>query len=106
MVRYADIIQVADGKLEEYLEKHRNIWPGIVEKMRAAHIENFTIFHRDGILFKYYEYTGDNYDEDMKRLAEDSENQRWLQYTAVCQKPVATAQEDQWWAPMQEIFRL
>ena len=62
--------------------------------------------YRDGYLFKYFEYTGDDYEADMQVLAEDEEHQRWLEFTAVCQKPVDSAKEDEWWAPMKEIFHL
>lgn len=57
-------------------------------------------------MFKYYEYSGNNYEADMKRLENDEENQRWLEFTAVCQKPVSTAEKHEWWAPMKLIFHL
>ena len=106
MQRFGDVIRVPAEKYAEYIEKHDNIWPGIVEKMQKAHIENFTIFHRDGYLFKYFEYTGEDYEADMQVLAEDEEHRQWLEFTAVCQKPVDSAKEDEWWAPMKEIFHL
>lgn len=106
MQRFGDVIRVSPGKYAEYVEKHDHIWPSIVEMMRQAHIENFTIFYRDGYLFKYYEYTGDNYDADMAKLSDNEEHQKWLDFTAVCQQPVDSAKEGEWWAPMNEIFHI
>lgn len=106
MQRFGDVIRVPADKYAEYVEKHDNIWPSIVEMMRQAHIENFTIFHRDGYLFKYYEYTGDDYEADMAKLSSIEEHQKWLDFTAVCQQPVDSAKEGEWWAPMDNIFHI
>lgn len=106
MQRFGDVIRVPAEKYAEYVEKHDNIWPSIVEMMRQAHVENFTIFHRDGYLFKYYEYTGDDYEADMKKLNDNELHQQWLAFTAVCQKPVEFAKEDEWWSSMDDIFHI
>ena len=45
MQRFGDVIRVPAEKYAEYVEKHDNIWPSIVEMMRQANIVNFTIFH-------------------------------------------------------------
>lgn len=106
MQRFGEIIKVKKEKYEEYKKLHEEIWPSIVEKQREANMQNFTIFYRDGLLFKYFEYVGDNYEEDMKKLSEDKENQRWLTFTDPCQTPVESAEEGQWWAPMENIFHI
>ena len=48
MKRFADVIRVPAERYAEYIEKHDHIWPSIVQMMNKAHIENFTIFHRNG----------------------------------------------------------
>ena len=106
MRRFGEVIKVKPEKYEEYRKLHDNIWPGIVGKTRAVHIRNFTIFYRDGYLFKYFEYTGDNYEEDMKKLTEDEENIRWLTHTDLCQEPVDSAGADEWWVPMENLFHI
>ena len=104
MKRYGQVIKVKAEKFEEYKYLHDNIWPGIVEKIHRANVENFTIFYRDGYLFKYFEYTGDNFEEDMRILAEDEENIRWLSHIDPCQEPVPSAIGKEWWAGMEEII--
>ena len=104
MKRYGYIIRVKPSKLEEYKEMHRNVWPGVLRMIRACNIRNYSIYYRDGYLFSYYEYVGDDYDADMAKMAADPETQRWWDLTDPCQVPVKTALECEWWAPMEEVF--
>ena len=106
MKRFGEVIKVKPEKFEEYKKLHNEIWPSIVQKQKEANMQNFTIFYRDGYLFKYFEYAGDHYEEDMKKLAADEENTRWLTFTDPCQEPVETAGEQEWWAPMENIFHI
>lgn len=106
MKRFGEVIKIKPEKLEEYKKLHNEIWPNIVKKQKEANMQNFTIFYRDGYLFKYFEYVGDNYEEDMRKLAMDEENKRWLAFTDPCQEPVETAEEQEWWAPMENIFHI
>ena len=48
----------------------------------------------------YMEYTGDDFEADMARVAEDEETQRWWQLAGPCQQPVESAGPGEWWAPM------
>ena len=106
MKRFGEVLKVKPEKFEEYKKLHNEIWPSIVQKQKEANMQNFTIFYRDGYLFKYFEYVGDNYEEDMKKLAADEENKRWRTFTDPCQEPVETAGEQEWWAPMENIFHI
>ncbi len=106
MQRFGEVIKVKPEKYEEYKKLHNKIWPGIVEKQKEANMQNFTIFYRDGYLFKYFEYVGNDYEADMKKLAADEENRRWLTFTDNCQTPVDGVREGEWWAPMENIFHI
>ena len=87
MKRFGEVIKVKPEKFEEYKKLHNEIWPSIVQKQKEANMQNFTIFYRDGYLFKYFEYVGDNYEEDMQQLAADEENNRGLPFTDPGQEP-------------------
>ena len=100
------VIRVKEGKLKEYKELHKNAWPGVLKKLKEVNVQNYTIFYRDGLLFSYLEYTGDNFDADMKKMAADSLTQEWWKLTNPCQEPVKTAGEGVWWADMEEVFHL
>ena len=70
--RYGWVIKVKPDKLDEYKRLHANPWPGVNAMLKACNIQNYSIFHRDGLLFSYLEYTGDDFEADMERMAADS----------------------------------
>ena len=85
---------------------HASVWPGVLETLRKANITNYSIFLRDGQLFSYLEYTGDDYEADMAGIAEDQITQSWWLLTGPCQEPVPSAAPGEWWAPAAEVFHL
>jgi len=104
--RFGMIIRLKPDKVEEYKELHRNVWPEVLKTIKECHIQNYTIFYKDGYLFSYYEYTGENYEEDMKKMAEDPITQKWWALCKPCQEPLKTRKEGEWWAEMEEVFHL
>uniref|UniRef100_A0A7V3YEV1 L-rhamnose mutarotase n=1 Tax=Candidatus Caldatribacterium californiense TaxID=1454726 RepID=A0A7V3YEV1_9BACT len=106
MRRFGMIIRLKPDKVEEYKELHRNVWPEVLKTIKDCHIQNYTIFYKDGYLFSYYEYTGENYEEDMKKMAEDPITQKWWALCKPCQEPLKTRKEGEWWAEMEEVFHL
>jgi len=55
MERYAWKARVLPGKLAEYRRRHDEIWPELVEVLKAAGIRNYTIWQVGDELFGYYE---------------------------------------------------
>ena len=55
MERYAWKAILLDGKKEEYVRRHDEIWPELVEVLKAAGIKNYTIWNVGHELFGYYE---------------------------------------------------
>ncbi len=104
--RYGQVIGVTPGKLEEYRTLHKAVWPKVLEMIKACNIENYSIYYKDGYLFSYYEYTGDDYAADMAKMAADPETQRWWTFCEPCQQPLASRKEGEWWAEMEEMFHL
>lgn len=55
MQRMAFRMQIRPGTEGEYLRRHQEIWPEMVEALRDAGFRNYSIF-RDGLtLFAYFE---------------------------------------------------
>jgi L-rhamnose mutarotase len=52
------------------------------------------------------EYVGDNYDEDMAKIAADPRTQEWWKVTAPMQTPLAEKLEGEWWKVIPEVFHL
>ena len=106
MKRYGQVIGVNPEKLEEYKKLHAAAWPGVLKMIKECNIQNYSIYYKDGLLFSYYEYVGEDYEKDMAKMAADPETQRWWDVCMPCQKPLETRQEGEWWATMEEVFYL
>ncbi|WP_308639413.1 L-rhamnose mutarotase [Paenibacillus silvisoli] len=106
MKRYGSVIQVKPDRLEEYKRLHAAVWPEVLERIKASHIQNYSIYFKDGCLFSYFEYTGDDYEKDMALMAADEATQRWWDVCKPCQQPLETRADGEWWADMEEVFHL
>ena len=104
MQRYGSVIKVKPGKLALYKKLHAAVWPGILKMIKRCHIRNYSIYHKDGWLFSYFEYTGKNYKADMARMAADPLTQKWWAVCMPCQQPLKTRAKGEWWAGMEELF--
>ncbi len=104
MKRFGNLIKVKPEKLDEYKELHANAWPGVLKMITECNIKNYSIYYRDGLLFSYFEYHGEDFDADMKKMAADPVTQEWWKHCNPCQEPVESAKEGQWWVDMEEVF--
>lgn len=55
MERYAWTAKILPGQKEEYVKRHDEIWPEMVELLKEAGIANYSIWSTGDILFGYYE---------------------------------------------------
>ena len=55
MERYAWKAILKDGKKDEYVRRHNEIWPEMVEMLKSAGIKNYSIWICDYDVFGYYE---------------------------------------------------
>jgi len=106
MRRFGQIIGVDPQKLEEYKAYHAAVWPEVLAMITACNIHNYSIFHKDGLLFAYMEYTGDDFKADMARMAADPKTLEWWDVMMPMQKPLPTRSQGEWWSTMEEVFHL
>jgi L-rhamnose mutarotase len=104
MKRYGSVIKVKPEKLAEYKKLHADIWPGVSQKITECNIRNYSIYYREGYLFSYFEYIGNNFEADMQKMADDRTTQEWWDVCKPCQEPLETRSEGEWWADMEEVF--
>ena len=102
--RYASVINLRPEHEAEYRRLHAEVWPGVLRRIRESGIVNYSIFLRDGLLFSYYEYVGDDYLADLAAMAADPTTRRWWELTDPCQRPVDSAAAGERWAPLTEVF--
>ena len=55
MVRYASVMKLKPGHEAEYKRKHDEIWPEMLELMKAQGIANYSIYRHGLPLFAYLE---------------------------------------------------
>lgn len=106
--RMAMVIGVRPEKLALYKELHARPWPEMNAALSAANIRNYSIYLREpeNLLFGHWEYTGGDFEADMKSLDNLAVSKKWLALTGPCQARLATAREDEWWSSMPEIYHL
>ena len=104
MKRYGTVIRVRPEKLAEYTRLHSAVWPEVLDMIEQCNIRNYSIYHKDGWLFSYFEYHGDNFEADMAKMAADPMTQKWWDVCKPCHEPLQTRAEGEWWATMEEVF--
>jgi L-rhamnose mutarotase len=104
--RVGMVIGIKPDKVGAYEALHADGNPGVRDLLNKYHMHNFSIFiHQldDGryYLFGYYEYTGNDYEGDMKKLAAEPRNQQWLSNTDPMQVPLPGEKS---WAMMKKVY--
>ncbi len=104
MQRHGQVIQIHPERLEEYKAYHAAVWPAVLAKIADCNIRNYSIYHKDGYLFAYFEYHGGDFEADMRKMAADPKTQEWWAIMQPIQKPLETRAPGKWWAEMEEVF--
>ena len=79
MEKYAWKGLIAEGKIDEYIRRHNEIWPEMVELLKEAGIVNYTIWNTGNEVFGYYECSK-GADYAAKVQAESPIVDRWNEY--------------------------
>lgn len=104
--RVGMVIKIKEDQIEEYKRLHGDDYHGVRDLLINYNMRNFSIFlHKleDGNYyeFAYYEYVGNNFEEDMKQLAAEPRNIEWLKVCDSMQIPLDGFDS---WAEMETIF--
>ena len=104
MMRFGQVIGVREERFDKYVEYHAQVWPAVLNMIEECNIRNYSIFHKDGLLFAYFEYVGEDFDADMAKMAADPKTLEWWDIMMPMQTPLETRAEGEWWANMEEVF--
>lgn len=104
--RYGSVIGLRAEHLETYKHLHAHAWPEINRMIKECNIRNYSIYYKDGLLFSYFEYTGEDFAADMAKMAADEMTQKWWDLCKPCQQPLDTRKPGEWWADMEEYYHL
>jgi L-rhamnose mutarotase len=103
------IIGLKPEKIAYYKELHAATWPGVLKMIKESHIQNYSIYLKEiepgkHYLFSYFEYTGNDFEADMAKMAADPTTQKWWKETDPCQLPIPTHGPKEFWSRMEEVF--
>jgi L-rhamnose mutarotase len=59
---------------------------------------------KDDTLLAYFEYVGQDFEVDIKKMAADLKTQEWWAIMDPMRVPIPTRAEIEWWAQMEEVF--
>src|SRR5881397_951055 len=75
-MRTCFVLQVKPDRLEEYKERHRNVWPEMQAALRETGWNNYSLFLRsDGLLVEYLET--EDFERASAGMAKREVNERW-----------------------------
>ena len=107
--RYGSVIGLRPEKMELYNKLHADPWPQIVSKLQECNIHNYSIYEVElekgkWYLFSYFEYTGEDFEADMKKMADDPKTQEWWKLCVPCQIRIPGTPEGEQWLTMKEVY--
>ena len=106
MRRFAMTIRLRPGSEEAYKRYHAAVWPDVLDKILECNIKNYSIYLKDGVLFSYFEYHGNDLKNDWNKMAAHAKTQEWWALMQPIQEPLPTQKEGEWWGEMEEVFHL
>ncbi len=104
MQRYAMTLLLKPEAEAQYKALHAAVWPEVLQTIRSCNIRNYSLFLHDGVLFGYMEYVGEDFDLDMRKMADDPKTQQWWAITKPMQETLESRKPDEWWVRMEEVF--
>ena len=106
MIRLASVIGLPAENADEYERLHAEVWPAVLERLRASHMTNYSIYRYGELLFSYLEYTGDDLDADNAAIAADEATKEWWAACQPLQRPLSSRAAGEWWQAIPEVFHL
>ena len=105
MERVGFLLKVKPDRLAEYKERHRDVWPEMLQALRDTGWHNYSLFMRDdGLLFGYLET--DDSQKALEGMAEREVNDRWQADMAPFFEQLEGMRPDEGLLRLEEVFHL
>ncbi|MBA4493360.1 L-rhamnose mutarotase [Paenactinomyces guangxiensis] len=75
MQRVSFILKIREEDQQEYIKRHKAVYPELLQAFKEVGIKTYSIFMDGGHLFAYMEV--EDFDRAMASLAKHDANQRW-----------------------------
>ncbi len=105
MQRVCFLLKVKKDRLEEYKERHKAVWPEMLQALRETGWHNYSLFLReDGLLVGYLETP--DFEKARQGMAEREVNARWQREMAPFFEELEGRRPDEGMRPLEEVFHL
>ena len=106
MLRVGFLLKVREDRLDEYKERHRNVWPDMLEALTRHGWRNYSLFMRpDGLMFGYVEVP-DTFQAALDGMAAEDANSRWQELMKPYFENPDGARPDESMVELEEVFHL
>lgn len=102
MQRRAFQLRIRAGRIAEYDQTHRHVWPELIAELQSFGVSDYSIFRRGQDLFLYLRVP--DFEDLLRRLAASDVNRRWQETMAPIFEPVPSLQAGETLAMMEEVF--
>jgi L-rhamnose mutarotase len=104
MKRICFVLQVRPDRIEEYKQRHRDVWPEMQQALRETGWYNYSMFLRsDGLLVGYFET--EDLQQAIAEMKKRPVNDRWQSQMAPMFLSDGSKPDDQMFG-LEEIFHL
>ena len=105
MERVCFLLQVKKDRLEEYRQRHRTVWPDMLQALRETGWHNYSLFLRDdGLLVGYLETP--DLEKAVAGMAGREVNARWQSSMASFFENLGDLRPDEGFLRLEEVFHL
>ena len=105
MERICFLLQVRPERLEEYKERHRSVWPEMLQALRESGWSNYSLFLRpDGLLVGYVET--EDFARAQAEMSKREVNSRWQREMSEFFLNPAGVTPDRAVTRLEEVFHL
>ena len=84
MIRKGMVRAIKPEHIEDYKNTHADVWPEILERITNCKIKNYSVFAHGDRLFSFFEYHGQNFEEDTKIMRDHKKFQEWENIMNIC----------------------
>ena len=105
MERAAFLLKVREDRMEEYKQKHTEIWPEMLDALRRHGWRNYSLFlAEDGQMFGYVE-AEESIAKSIEGMAGEEVNLRWQEFMGEYFEHLSR-RPDQSMVPLEQVFYL
>jgi L-rhamnose mutarotase len=99
------LLKVREDRLEEYVQRHEQVWPEMLEALSGTGWHNYSLFLRaDGLLVGYFETP--SLDAALEGMAKTDVNARWQAEMAEFFESLEGRRPDEAFLTLREVFHL